>query len=242
MAQSDSPSTESPYLSMLAHTVVQLPGLIVLKDLESRVVAMNDALATLLGLQSATVARGRYEHELSACLETAVSTFREQDQATISQKHLRSVDVLAYNDGRPRAILSEKVCIYDPQGRPQAVLFQGTDISSQVFGTIGALLLQHVDKMRQEAKVAPASYALDRVGEHRPLGEREGECLFYLLRGKTARGIGEILHLSPRTVEDYIERLKYVFGCSTKAELIEKAIDEGYSHFLPPSLLRKTGI
>ena len=38
------------------------------------------------------------------------------------------------------------------------------------------------------------------------------------------RIIATILQLSPRTVETYVEQIKYKMGCSNKAEIIEQAI------------------
>ena len=48
---------------------------------------------------------------------------------------------------------------------------------------------------------------------------REQECLYHFLRGKTARETGAALNLSPRTVEDYITRLKIKLGCDNKRDL-----------------------
>lgn len=58
------------------------------------------------------------------------------------------------------------------------------------------------------------------------LSKREIECIYYLVRGMTARQIGEELDLSHRTVEFYLERVKAKLKCSTKSELIARAIDE----------------
>ena len=53
------------------------------------------------------------------------------------------------------------------------------------------------------------------------LSKRENECLKWLLRGLSAVQIGKKIHLSPRTVEFYIENVKNKLGCSTKQELFE---------------------
>jgi DNA-binding CsgD family transcriptional regulator len=57
---------------------------------------------------------------------------------------------------------------------------------------------------------------------------REGDCLFFLLRGKTAKEIGRLLNISHRTVEAHVEHLKVKLGCKNKSELIAKALNEGY--------------
>lgn len=44
-------------------------------------------------------------------------------------------------------------------------------------------------------------------------------CLSHIYNGDSATMIGSKMHLSPRTIEDYTNRLKMVFGCHTKKEL-----------------------
>ncbi|WP_347571405.1 helix-turn-helix transcriptional regulator [Legionella sp.] len=63
------------------------------------------------------------------------------------------------------------------------------------------------------------------------------ECLFYLLRGKTNKEVAKQLHLSPRTIEQYVEQLKNKFVCDKKSELIEFAVNKGYMNIIPSSLL-----
>lgn len=55
------------------------------------------------------------------------------------------------------------------------------------------------------------------------LSDRERECLQQLLLGKTATEIGQALHLSPRTVESYLENLKEKLSCHSKRELFSRA-------------------
>lgn len=55
------------------------------------------------------------------------------------------------------------------------------------------------------------------------LSDREIECLQQLLHGKTAMEIGQFLHLSPRTVESYLENLKEKLSCHSKRELVSRA-------------------
>jgi DNA-binding CsgD family transcriptional regulator len=59
------------------------------------------------------------------------------------------------------------------------------------------------------------------------ISHREQQTLFYLLRGKTAKEIGCILNISPKTVEYYIENLKNKFNCHSRSELISKGIENG---------------
>lgn len=55
---------------------------------------------------------------------------------------------------------------------------------------------------------------------------REKDCLRYLVRGKTSKSIANMLGLSVRTIEFYIENLKSKFDVHSKEELIEKALED----------------
>lgn len=53
------------------------------------------------------------------------------------------------------------------------------------------------------------------------LSNRERDCIKWLLKGRSASKIAKILHLSPRTVEFYLEQVKNKLGCSSKQELFD---------------------
>ncbi len=62
------------------------------------------------------------------------------------------------------------------------------------------------------------------------LSKRQSQCLHYLLLGKSGVAIAEILGLSPKTVEQYVDDIKTKLGCNSKAELIEKVLESHYIH------------
>lgn len=67
--------------------------------------------------------------------------------------------------------------------------------------------------------------------KHSELSERERECVLHLIKGKTTAQIAEILNLSSRTVESYIENVKNKLGCTTKSMLIDKVLNFGIANF-----------
>ncbi len=56
------------------------------------------------------------------------------------------------------------------------------------------------------------------------LTDRQIDCIKLMLEGKTAKMIGTVLNLSPRTIEAYIHHLKRKLLCRNKSELIAKFI------------------
>lgn len=56
------------------------------------------------------------------------------------------------------------------------------------------------------------------------LSKRQSEILYLSIRGKTSPEISEILKLSKRTVNHYLDAIKIKMGASSKSELIEKVV------------------
>lgn len=61
---------------------------------------------------------------------------------------------------------------------------------------------------------------------------REIEVFKRLLLGYTAKQIGEKLKLSPKTIESYIDNIRFKFQAKTKGEIIATAIQFGLTHIL----------
>ncbi|HEX2548480.1 MAG TPA: helix-turn-helix transcriptional regulator [Gammaproteobacteria bacterium] len=62
--------------------------------------------------------------------------------------------------------------------------------------------------------------------------KQETQCLRLLILGKTIKLIGQHMHLSPRTVEYYLENIKRKLAVRTKPELIEKVIQHLFPEIL----------
>lgn len=73
---------------------------------------------------------------------------------------------------------------------------------------------------------------LGHVFENAYLTKRETEVLRYVILGYTAKRVAIILNISYRTVETYIENIKFKLRCNSKGEIIEKAIKTGLLNLL----------
>lgn len=66
------------------------------------------------------------------------------------------------------------------------------------------------------------------------LTKREAEVLHFVLLGSSASQIAEQLNLSRRTVEHYVDHIKYKFNCFSKSELISKTHEiQALGYFIP---------
>ncbi|KTD40549.1 helix-turn-helix transcriptional regulator [Legionella parisiensis] len=62
--------------------------------------------------------------------------------------------------------------------------------------------------------LSPHHYTLSNTENKYELTNRE--CVFLLIRGKSAKEIGALLSLSKRTIEPYIENIKNKMDCKNK--------------------------
>jgi DNA-binding CsgD family transcriptional regulator len=112
-----------------------------------------------------------------------------------------------------------------------------TDITDCHIIDLTRYLLKTDGKYQYEICKQQFSYILMDNYFNNNLSEREMECLFFTLRGKSSKTIGKILNLSAKTVEYYIDQLKIKLNCKNKAELIEHALTNGYLNVLPNRLV-----
>lgn len=103
-------------------------------------------------------------------------------------------------DGTTKTILVSKIPLYGSKGEINGLLGFYTDISSEE--------------------------VIVNIG----LTKRQSQCLYHLVRGKTAKQIAKALNLSNRTVEFYLENIKDKFKCESRSDLIAKAIEMGFGN------------
>lgn len=91
--------------------------------------------------------------------------------------------------------------------------------------------MQNLNKNSNLLSTQTNTFIMDK-GEKVRLSRRQQECLFFLVRGKTAKEIGRILSLSHRTVEYYFDEIKNKLGCQSRREVIAKMLsDEGIKKY-----------
>lgn len=79
---------------------------------------------------------------------------------------------------------------------------------------------QMADKHKDFLKKTPIRKYI--WGDDIKLSRREIDCVKYLLQGKTAPEIAQIINISVRTAESYIDNIKIKLNCRTKQELVDR--------------------
>ena len=163
--------------------------------------------------------------------------FTELDQKTLKHRHIKYLGYICYAGEQWKIVFGEKYLLKDAAQNLIGIVTQFDDFTGAYLFDIGRFLL---DSSRRYAQKNTRGQFCCTIEPHYldiRLSERQSTCLFFWLRGKSAREIGGLLNLSVRTVEGYIEQIKNKLHCFTKSQLIEKAIHLGYLNVIPESVL-----
>lgn len=216
-----------------------MPGAWGCKDEHSIYMYSNDAFCKLVGLPSHDDAIGRTDYEMPCDTSKCGDLFRAQDQKVMSeQKSLKVLDVHPFAGGIWRAYIFTKIPMYDDNRSLIGTIYHGEDITNSSTIELSTVLSKFaIDE--QYAALGQNSYMLNLNYTDIKLTERQSEVLFYMLRGKSNKKISQILCISARTVEEYIEQMRHKFDALNKNELMDKAISHGFLKVIPHRLFRK---
>jgi DNA-binding CsgD family transcriptional regulator len=215
-----------------------MPGLFGVVDLQSKFLMMNKTALKAAGHKSSDFMLNTSYCDMRCKASQLHDNFCHSDKMVI--KHNKSIGVFGhykYQD-KWRVLLGEKYPLRDVNGNIIAVAQYFTDVTNA-----GLIDLSRFFQTTQEQSVKIIEQQVDYlIQENYPessISEKQSECLFFLLRGKSIKEIAKILNSSPRTIETHVDIIKYKLNCQNKSELIEKSIALGYMNIIPKNLLKK---
>lgn len=178
------------------------------KDCQGKYLASNDCQAKSLGLQKGNDLLGKTDFEL--CWHNEATFFRENDLKVMTlDEPLLFLEGGTFPDGSKMRILSHKAPLR---------------IHKKITGIIGlSLILNDSSLFKIDLSQRDDSWELLYLKDP-TLTQRQEDCLFHLVTGKPIKQIAKILNLSPKTVGHYLERVKIKLACSSRSELIDRAL------------------
>lgn len=213
---------------MINHQIFeQLPGYIGWKDINGYHLGCNRNLAAVLHLKDSTEIIGLQDHELADHTIESSLFHKKNDQLVLKGDTIRGIHKSAAPyDGK--LFYFVKKPLFNKANKMTGLIYYCHEfVASTALSSLFDINIKY------GAEFVPSHY---RIGSHDNvfnLSTRELECLFFILRGRSAKQIGEIMCLSKRTIESYIENIKSKFGCNTKSDLLLIAITNGYINHLP---------
>lgn len=210
--------------------IEQIPGCVGWKDANFKYLGGNLNLLAAKNLQYEEELIGRTDDILSKKYSKLNEFYYQQDLLALQGHSLEIIYTDPYDD---KAYFLQKSPLRDINANIIGVIYYCKLWSKPDF----IKLLQQVDKKYLDSTGVVNYYAFDQHHNTAQLSERELECLFLQLHGKTAKEIAIILGLSKRTIESYVDNIKAKMGSQNKSELLIKAMTQGYQHYIPKKFI-----
>lgn len=222
------------------HLLEQSPGFLGVLSLNSELITVNKTGLEWIGFDDDESVFGVSYENLNCKAAEDAELFIHQDKLVQKNRNpIYFIGCYCYANENWKIIFGKKYLIKDNLHNPLGIVSQFDDITPYQLIDVSRFIVNATDKYYNKSHQQQFCFLLsDYSIDSKKLSQRELECLFFLIRGKTTKSIAKYLNLSPRTVESYIEQIKFKLGCVKKEELIEMAIYKGYMNILPWSLLR----
>lgn len=206
---------------------------------------MNNQTANFLGYSGSQASYEGVTDDVLPCRASELShEFQVQDTyVTRTGKQLSDICFCEYANNSWKVLLGHKHPLLNENNETVGISGISIDITTCKVMRSALLLLYDDDKLigRKLNQLNQFTYMMKETYDDFQLNLRESEILFLLIRGKSAKEIGQRINLSFRTVEKYLEVIKQKLGCNNKSELVEKAISLGAGSIIPKSIIGESG-
>lgn len=207
------------------------------KDRHSSFLYANQAYGHLVGVPHFLELIGQREDALPCGAAACADMYRQQDLEVMDKGlPLRILDIHPYANGNWHAFIFIKTPLLDAQHNTIGTIFYGanasTPISRPLTKLVNALALHEPGLDLTEA----TRYSLLDQHDKKVLSRSEAEVLFYLLNRRTLTEISQALDVSDVSIQQHLEQLMKKFGATCQADLIDKAMRQGYANHVPESL------
>lgn len=215
--------------------IEQMPGLVVVMDKNSKFVYSNEYTAEMFGYSAADDMQGIDAYGMRCEAAKSASEFIEQDQYVLKKKKKLTVfDIHGYADGSVKTLLTKKSPLL-VDGETEGTLCLCTEVHHNNISKISSALINSDSQYHKDK--SSRSYTINVSMGTNELSKREKDCIFYLLRGFSMKEIARYLNISWRTVESYVNNIKFKWGCQNKKAVVDCAVANGFLNYIPENLL-----
>ncbi len=204
----------------------QLPFPYVIRDMESRAIYANDALAELYGVKSKSDIMGKLDIDLDSLVlrfdESLQEFDRQYKKVSHTEKAFSTLEI--HPEACDSPYIFHKKPYYDNNGICVGMFGYNLELdvytlSDYVKGNMpGSLLLNKPDHF---------------------FTERNCEVMFFRLQGLTNKETAARLNLSFRTVENYMQVLYEKVGVNHFDDFMEFCVSRDYHRYLPRRFIHK---
>jgi DNA-binding CsgD family transcriptional regulator len=185
---------------------LNLPLMRHIKDPNSKYIECNTLMSHATGFKAASDMIGLLDYDLDFISRETAESFRK-------------ADAIVQATGEPK-IFIDHYPIYD--GRLITGIAHKAPLRSRTKKIIGTIC--YTLMIDSEGNNIIKSPSIEKEKNSTNLTDRQISCLTHLIKGKSHKQIAKELHLSPRTVEHYLDAIKLKLNCYTRSELISKSL------------------
>lgn len=183
------------------------------KDLDSYYQGANDPTAEALKFKSRHDIKGKTDFDLSIVPKEALIIQNEDKQIIKNKLPAQFSHTVTTHENIVITLDSFKGPLFDKEGNIAGVYGINKIVNKQDLNASLRMLLD----------AGESYHTISQALTQPKLTKRQKECLTMLLKGMTMKQIAKALHLSPKTVEHYLEAVKKKWNCHSRIELIIKA-------------------
>jgi DNA-binding CsgD family transcriptional regulator len=210
-----------------------VPGLVVWMRPDAQFMCANQRAMTVMGFTGFTQLADRYPRDMNSESSKMHDQFVE-NIGYVFQNQCSVVSVYsAYVANKRWALfIGEEQPLLDGNQTIVGVSSHTMEVTATPMAShLAPLFMNH--RKKGGIKLQQGLYHYSACYEDWNLSPRQGECLFWLLKRKSASEIGALLRLSKRTVESYIRLIKSKFQVHTVSELSDFADEQGLHSYIP---------
>lgn len=193
------------------NNIVNFPFPVYFQDEDHKTILCNEVCVEELGFDSIKECIGKEWHRPFYSQSVRGSMMIDK-QVTENQEYIIAESFNIRKDNSLVPTLSFRMPLYQNNGKQ--------------IGLFGCSIVINKHSLSEAITLLQSHGFLNSFRHNRwELTPREMDCLNYTVKGMSAKKIGEMLGLSHRTIEEYLNNIKKKVGVNTKAELIEKMSD-----------------
>jgi len=219
----------------LASLVHDLPGFVMIKDLQSNYLNANGNTLNEFGLKNADNLLGFSDLTIPHPLSENGQFYRNLDREIIQTgEAMKGICTFPFQ-GTVLPYQFQKIILKDVNGNAIATYSHAVACSDQLLIRIIHNLISDCPFKSNQTN----NFILNKQYSGVKLSSLESQCLFYLMRQKTFPEISRQLNLPLNTIHLFVENIKTQLKVHTIAEIVEISLLKGYFNIVPPGIFQQ---
>lgn len=230
---------------LVYETLCQSPHPIVWTDINSKQIMANDKFLAITGYGDLDHIHGKYYYDSPTEGADFHDPWVEQDKIVLKTKKTGNLISYLKLKGSKDRILTYgiKSPAFNNDGEVIGTVQEYIDVTHCQIMSCIPLLHHHDHSFLTSNEQGGFTYKISDAFRSKDgrikLTPKQSDCLFFILRGKSAKEIARIFGNSYRVIEHHTQMIHQRFDTFSKSQLIEKAIQLGFINLIPRDRIQK---